>query len=51
MSTIWASALSAPTLVARIRSDPVPLMVAPVTTSSVLFSAGTASLGEHRLIH
>ena len=44
MSMIWASALSAPTLVERIRSDPVPFTVArqfapAVTVSAVMTAA------------
>jgi hypothetical protein len=43
ISTIWASIVSAPTRVARMTSDPVPLIVAPVTGSSATFSTGTGS--------
>jgi hypothetical protein len=41
--TICASAVSAPTLVARKRKVPVLLMVAPMTSSPGLFSTGTLS--------
>ena len=40
---IWASTLSAPTRVAWTRSEPVPLTVAPVTSSPTPFSIGIGS--------
>jgi hypothetical protein len=41
--TIWASIVSAPTLTARTRSDPVVLIVAPITVSPACLAAGIGS--------
>ena len=43
ISTIWASMVSAPTRLASITREPVPLMVAPVTASPATFSTGIGS--------
>ncbi len=41
--TIWASAVSAPTRVARTRSDPLPLTVPPITSSPGALPTGRLS--------
>ncbi len=43
ISTIWASAVSRPTRVARMTKLPVVLMVAPITSSPGAFVTGIAS--------
>ena len=43
ISTIWLSMVSAPMRVASMTRLPVPLIVAPVTLSSLTFSTGTGS--------
>ena len=40
---IWASIVSAPTLAARTRNDPVVLMVAPITVSPSRLVTGIGS--------
>ena len=48
--TICASAVSAPTLVARKVNEPVVFMVAPMTSSPVLLDDRDRLAGEHRLV-
>ena len=48
---IWASMVSAPTLAARTRSDPVLLMVAPMTVSPARLVDRDRLAGDHRLVH
>ena len=43
ISTIWLRTVSPPTRLASITSEPVPLMVAPVTVSPLVFSTGMDS--------
>ena len=48
--TIWASAVSSPTAVVRIRTEPVVLRVAPMTGSPAVLSTGQALAGQHALV-
>ena len=48
--TIWASVVSCPTLVARMRNAPLRLMVAPNTSSPAVLVDGHALACEHRLV-
>ena len=49
--TIWASAVSLPTLVARKLKEPVVLIVAPMTVSPARLSTGMRSPVSMRLVH
>ena len=49
--TICASAVSAPTALARARSAPLPLIVAPISGSPGCLRDRHALAGDHRLVH
>ena len=49
-ATIWASAVSEPTLVARTRRVPVVLIVAPMTSRARRLVHRQALAGDHRLV-